>query len=118
MKSFKEIQGEDLSLEVHGDMDAFPVFSSRVKELAEGDGRIRFHGRFDAPALGEVLKGIDVLVVPSVWYENTPFVILEALASSTPVIVSNLGGLAELVEEGKNGFLFDTGLVFTEAGNY
>lgn len=107
IKAFREIEGEEISLEVHGDLGSFPTFASKVKSLAEGDDRIRFHGRFESPALPDVLKEIDVLVVPSVWYENTPFVILEALASGTPVIASDLGGLAELVEEGVNGFLFE-----------
>ncbi len=109
LKAFRRVEGDDLALEIHGDLKGFPAFTKRVRELAEGDGRIHFHGRFESPALPDVLKGIDVLVVPSVWYENTPFVILEALASGTPVIASDLGGLSELVVEGKNGMLFAPG---------
>ena len=52
---------------------------------------------------------LDLLVVPSVWYENTPFVILESLAAGTPVIASDLGGLSELIEVGRNGFVFKAG---------
>jgi glycosyltransferase involved in cell wall biosynthesis len=109
VKAFRGIEGDELALEVHGDMKAFPDYAARVEELAEGDPRIRFHGRFEAPELAGVLKGIDVLVTPSVWYENTPFVILEALASGTPVIASDLGGLSELIDEGTNGLLFKPG---------
>ncbi|MBX9686174.1 MAG: glycosyltransferase, partial [Candidatus Obscuribacterales bacterium] len=46
-------------------------------------------------------------VVPSRWYENTPLVIQSALASKTPLIVTNLGGMAELVRHGFNGLLFE-----------
>jgi glycosyltransferase involved in cell wall biosynthesis len=109
IKAFRELDGEDVSLEVHGDLKGFPAFSKRVQKLSEGEDRIRFHGRFESPELPDVLSSIDVLVVPSVWYENTPFVMLEAIASGTPVLASDLGGLAELVEDGKNGMLFEAG---------
>ena len=56
-----------------------------------------------------VLASLDVLVVPSVWIENSPFVIKEAFAAGVPVVASNLGGMAELVEDGRNGLLFEAG---------
>ncbi|MFO7694844.1 MAG: glycosyltransferase [Vicinamibacterales bacterium] len=58
------------------------------------------------PAL---LASIDVLVVPSIWIENAPFVIKEAFAAGLPVVASNLGGMAELVQDGRNGLLFNAG---------
>ena len=55
------------------------------------------------------LREIDVLVVPSVWYENSPLIILEALATRTPLAVSDIGGMAELVEPQVSGFHFPVG---------
>jgi glycosyltransferase involved in cell wall biosynthesis len=55
------------------------------------------------------LSKTDLLVMPSVWYENSPLVILEALAARTPLLVSDIGGMAELVEEGASGFRFAVG---------
>jgi glycosyltransferase involved in cell wall biosynthesis len=52
---------------------------------------------------------LDVLVVPSIWYENSPLVIYSAQAAGCPVIASNLGGMAEVVEHEKNGLLFEAG---------
>ena len=49
------------------------------------------------------------MVVPSTWYENTPFVVLEAFAAGVPVIASDLGGLSEVVEPDRNGLLFAAG---------
>jgi glycosyltransferase involved in cell wall biosynthesis len=48
-------------------------------------------------------------VVPSVWLENSPFVIKEAFAAGLPVVASNLGGMAEMVSDGHNGLLFEPG---------
>lgn len=109
VQAVRQIPGDGWSLAVHGDLTAFPDYAAHVRELAGDDERIRFCGRFEAPDLAGVLEEIDVMVVPSVWFENTPFVILEALASGTPVIASNLGGLSELIDEGKNGLVFEPG---------
>ena len=49
---------------------------------------------------------LDVLVVPSRWYENAPGVIFEAFAAGMPVIATDLGGMSEFVKPGKNGLLF------------
>jgi len=56
-----------------------------------------------------VLDGLDVLIVPSLCYENTPTVIYEALAHGIPVIVSDQGGMKELVETYRGGWLFPRG---------
>ena len=52
---------------------------------------------------------MDVLIVPSVWYENSPLVIQEAFLAGVPVITSDIGGMKELVEDGNDGFLFNVG---------
>lgn len=49
------------------------------------------------------------LVDPSVWYENSPLVIQEAFLAGIPVITTDLGGMKELVKDGKDGFLFELG---------
>jgi glycosyltransferase involved in cell wall biosynthesis len=47
--------------------------------------------------------------VPSIWYENSPIVVLEARAAGRPVIASRSGGLVELVQDEVDGLLFTTG---------
>jgi len=49
------------------------------------------------------------VVVPSEWYENNPLTIIEAYSASTPVIGARIGGIPEIVAEGKTGFQFDNG---------
>jgi glycosyltransferase involved in cell wall biosynthesis len=66
-------------------------------------------GPYAYAQVGDVLAGLDVLVVPSLWYENTPTIIYEALAAGVPVIASDLGGLRELVGRYGGGWLFPRG---------
>ena len=70
---------------------------------------VDFMGGYKNGEINEVLDGVDVLVVPSVWYENSPLVIQEAFLAGIPVITSNKGGMAELVENGVDGFTFELG---------
>ena len=68
-------------------------------------------GGYHNADIDKVLDSIDVLVVPSIWYENSPLVIQEAFLKGIPVITSNIGGMAELVSDGEDGFLFEMGNV-------
>ncbi|HEX6811368.1 MAG TPA: glycosyltransferase [Planctomycetota bacterium] len=97
-----------LRLHLHGSRDSQPGFS---EALVDGivDQRVTFHGPFEPAQLGSVLAALDVLVVPSLWYENTPFAVLEAMLAGVPVVASNLGGMSEIVVEGKSGMLFPAG---------
>lgn len=70
---------------------------------------IQFKGAYDNNNINQVLSEIDVLIVPSIWLENSPLVIQEAFLAGIPVIASNIGGMRELVTEGVNGFLFEVG---------
>jgi glycosyltransferase involved in cell wall biosynthesis len=96
-------------LKIYGDLSRVPNYVQRLKRLVEERKTVEFCGSFANERVYEILRDIDVLVVPSLWYENSPNVILEAFASGTPVIASNLGGMTELVENGVNGLLFRRG---------
>lgn len=97
-------------LKLYGDLKQFPEYGSKLQKMAapgSDKGRtIKFLGTFPNDELGSVLEEIDVLVVPSRWYENTPLVMQSALATRTPLIVTDLGGMAELVKHCENGLLF------------
>lgn len=98
-------------LTVHGRLEE-PMFADYIASLqaaAAGDPRITFAGAYGAADASRVFADMDALVTPSTWYENTPFVVLEALAAGVPVIASDLGGLSELVRDGDNGALFAPG---------
>ncbi|QDU66695.1 glycosyltransferase [Engelhardtia mirabilis] len=95
-------------LAVYGPTEHNPPYVRAVRELATSMG-VPLRGRLKAGDVAEILRGVDLLVVPSVWYENSPLIILEALATRTPLMVSNLGGMAELVEPEVTGFRFEVG---------
>jgi glycosyltransferase involved in cell wall biosynthesis len=73
--------------------------------IARLDG-VSWAGEFRSAEVWDVLAAMDVLVVPSRWVENSPNVILEAQAVGVPIIGSNLGGVAEMVQHEENGLLF------------
>lgn len=58
--------------------------------------------------LEQLIKNAMYVVVPSEWYENNPLSIIESMAMGVPVIGSNIGGIPELIQHQKNGFLFQT----------
>jgi len=101
----------EVTLSVHGRTEEpmFQDYIDGVLQRAAGDERITFAGPYGEGEAPKVFADIDVLVVPSTWYENTPFVVLEAFAAGVPVIASDLGGLSEAVEDGINGLLFRPG---------
>ncbi len=109
VSAFRECHGERLRLVVRGNMTHFPKYAKRVRAFADVDPRINFKGPYGHGELADALSSIDVLVVPSVWYENTPFVVLEAFCAGRPVIASDLGGLSEIVQDGVNGRTFAAG---------
>ena len=69
------------------------------------DPYVTFYGHVENRRIATIYQQIDVLVVPSVWPENSPVTITEAMASSIPVIASDVGGIGELVEDGVTGYL-------------
>jgi glycosyltransferase involved in cell wall biosynthesis len=63
-------------------------------------------GRYDHQEVDRVLSAVDVVVVPSIWYENAPLVIGEAFLAGKPVVMAVFGGMQEWVEDEVNGLLF------------
>ena len=76
---------------------------------ASASGHIRYHGHVPRSAVVEAVSRSIALVMPSIWFEGFPLVVLEAYASGTPIIASRLGSLAELVEDGVTGLLIEPG---------
>lgn len=76
-----------------------------LRRLAEADRRIVFHGQVSAAERDRVLAEMDLMAVPSLWFETGPLVVLESFAAGLPVLGSDLAGIAERVRHGENGWL-------------
>jgi glycosyltransferase involved in cell wall biosynthesis len=100
---------DQLHLKIYGKMEEFPEYVRELKVIAADDTRIQFCGTFPNEKIGEIFAELDVVVVPSTWYENTPLVIYSAQAAGCPVIASNLGGMSEVIHHDENGLLFEPG---------
>ena len=82
---------------------------AELKACAEGCGNIEFKGFQTGKALQNYVKNSRCVVLPSEWYENGPYSAMEAMAMGKPLIVSENGGLPELVEDGVNGYIHGQG---------
>ena len=108
IRAFRSLPPElEATLTIHGNLERFKPFVKELRRLAGEDERITFAGPFSRENVGQVLSEIDVLVVPSRWWENAPVVIYEAFAAGTPVVATNLGGLSESLVHEENGLLFE-----------
>jgi glycosyltransferase involved in cell wall biosynthesis len=96
-------------------LDLYPaarvaVIGAGPEEAAlAGHPRIRMLGRVGPAEVQERMRGAAYLVLPSLSYESLPRPLVEAFANAVPVIASRIGRLAEIVEPGRNGLLFEPG---------
>jgi glycosyltransferase involved in cell wall biosynthesis len=85
-------------------------FQNRVRELlAQTRETVTLVGRYDHDELPQLMADTDWVIVPSLWWENSPLVIQEAFHHGRPVICSDIGGMAEKVKDGVNGLHFKAG---------
>jgi glycosyltransferase involved in cell wall biosynthesis len=92
------------NVSVAGDGPLAPL----VREAA-AVGHIRYLGTLSPSEVGDRLRVAAALVVPSIWFEGFPMVVVEAYAAGTPVIASRIGSLAAIVEDGVTGVLAKPG---------
>ena len=93
------------------DSKAFYIVTREEKKIKEyinenSMNNIELLGFLNAEQVKEYVRKSRFVVVPSVWYENCPYSILETLAMGKPIIGSNLGGIPELVKNNKNGLIY------------
>ena len=95
------IWGRDRGVETAG-------LRALAQELVQGaDTRVEWMGEYrNSEIVPEVFNLCDTIVVPSIWAENSPLVIHEALQAGVPVVTADYGGMAEYVQHEENGLLF------------
>ena len=91
---------------VAGDANVGPEYFARLQRDA-GGLPVRFAGAFDRRDVARIYGDLDVLVVPSLWPENSPLVIHEAFMHGVAVVGARVGGIPELIDEGVNGFTYE-----------
>ena len=106
--AMSRVKGECRAV-LRGRSSDFVDYSALLHQKADADARVTVGGPFARDGLAQALSEIDVLVVPSTWHENAPFVVLEARAAGLPVIASRFGGLSEVVRNEVDGELFEAG---------
>jgi len=111
IEAFNRLADLPLSLHLYGNING----SREVKEYVQSlrarcnNPKVHFEGPFPNDQVGQVLVQADMLVLPSILYENCPMTILEAHYAGRPVVTSNVGGMAELIQDGVNGYTFRVG---------
>ena len=108
IQAVNQLANDDITLTIIGDTAVFPEYTAQLQQQATHPG-IHFQGRLPHDQLWLALSQIDVLVVPSLWYETAALVIQEAFAAHVPVIASNIGALQERVQDGVDGRLVPPG---------
>ena len=100
--AFASLPPGSATLDVHG-----PTTS----DLPGPPAGVRTHGPYPAGAAPRLMRQVDVVVIPSTWDENHPMVAVEARAARRPLLVSDRGGLPELVRHGVDGWVVEAGAV-------
>lgn len=106
LDAVRRLPAEAYELSLYGDVNVFPDYVADLRRQAEGLP-VRFMGGFAADDAARVYAQMDVLVVPSLWLENSPLVIHEAFMAGVPVVGARMGGIADLVSDGRNGRLYE-----------
>jgi len=90
------------------DLPGSREYMDGLKEMMSR-GHVSWRGTFPFDKIADAYAEFDALVVPSLWYENSPLVVLYAQQSRTPLIVSDFGGLTEFVRDSETGLVFEPG---------
>lgn len=108
IKAFQQVSEEFLRLKIYGS-GRDRRYIKKIKKMAQADKRIEFCGVYTEEQLGDIFSSLDTLIIPSLWYETYCMSLHEAFACYVPVIASDIGVMAEAIEDKVNSFLFQMG---------
>jgi glycosyltransferase involved in cell wall biosynthesis len=108
LEAFQQLpQPERAELTLYGQAEVrSDQYYQQLKKQVTHLPNIKCAGVADNAQISQIYRHLDVLVVPSIWPENSPITILEALAHGIPVIASDVKGIADLVQDEVNGLIF------------
>ena len=101
-----------MAVEIHGanlewQTQAFQELIETLRKPLIVEGSLRWVGPYEQTELAQRMSKVDWVVVPSIWWENSPLVIQEAFVNGKPVICAGIGGMAEKVRDGVDGLHFE-----------
>lgn len=99
-------------LDIHGEVSTFHGDDSYRDSIDRWIGEergVKIHGRYEYDELPGILAKLDILVVPSIWYETFCITIREGFLAGVPVLASRLGAMGEAIEDGVTGLQFEAG---------
>jgi glycosyltransferase involved in cell wall biosynthesis len=103
---------EQVHLDIHGANLHLQeeTFQTNIGILLEKlQGTVTLHGSYEPHEMPKLLKECDWMIIPSIWWENSPMVIQEAYNHGRPVISADIGGMAEKIIDGETGYYFRSG---------
>ena len=97
--------------EIYGDYRTQPpdFQADFLARLAKAGRNVKFRGPYNEDRVDGLMQSVDLILMPSIWWENSPVVIQEALRNRRLVVCSDIGGMAEKVRDGVDGFHFPVG---------
>ena len=112
VEAFRLLDRPETSLHIHGDCPSFHEdqnYAERLKGFASPRHSITLHGAYDPREVPQILKNLDILVVPSLWWEAFCLTLREGLLAGIPVVASDHGAMREALDGERDGLLFRTG---------
>lgn len=110
--SMKKEERDRLVVEIHGanfehQADNFKSSVMKMADILIEEGALRWVGSYEPFQVRERMRNVDWVIIPSIWWENSPMVIQEAFANGRPVIASDIGGMKEKVTHEVDGLHFE-----------
>jgi glycosyltransferase involved in cell wall biosynthesis len=101
VKAFQQIDPKEAIVSIHGFFPGYDGHPDYMKDLqAMSSPAIQWKGKYSHSDVHNLLTEIDCLIVPSIWYENSPLTMHEAFLARVPILTADTGGMAEMVQEG------------------
>ena len=94
-----------VTLQLVGDGPEHEAYLAQIEALGLHE-LVKFAGKVSPAGMPDIYRGSDIVVLPSIWDENQPVCLMEAMAAGLPVVASRKGGIPELIDHGENGLMF------------
>jgi len=108
IEAMRYIKNENIKLKIAGDGEELFNLKKQAEKL-KLENQVEFLGYQNKEQVKKLIANSQFVVVPSVWYENAPYSVLESFSQAKPVIGSRIGGIEEIIIDGKTGLLFNPG---------